>query len=305
MNKRGQITLTEVGYLLLALLVVGAILMAVSRGCDLIQSNKEKAQAEGTLTQLVNFLDSMKENEQSTFIIYSPKEFYLTSFKSFYQCSTDCLCICEDGACLGDKSYCKDIKKPVKEKLLFEIVGVSSLLINNQKDSYQFVDAIRDIAETESEISLNCSGELVPLTRNKKIKSSVLPIFELAQKYASEKGVQLVVTDAYRTLEVQQAMREAYKSLACNPVGSGMNCPHVIGCAIDVCLSRNGTLTDICYRTKKGLSPTLKNEDTLLLKEIMEKAGFRGISSEYWHFEYGLSPVYNQDRPIVDYIPPI
>jgi len=297
MNKRGQITLTEAGYLLLALMVVGGILMAVSRGCELINSNKEKAQAEGTLTQLGNFLDSMKDGEQSSFVIYVPAGFYLVSFleKDINpQCSTNCLCICKDTECLTGQPYCRDIKKPLKTPVNI-LIDVGSILINNQKDSYQFVESIRDIRESESQTTLNCSGALVPIPSypNEQIKSSVLTQFTLAQKYASEKGVQLVVTDAYRTLALQQSRRKTYGSLACNPDMDvmGMNCPHVTGCAIDVCLSRNGILSDICYRTQNSLSPTLKNADTALLKEIMEKAGFHGIPSEYWHFEYGLSSV--------------
>ena len=239
----------------------------------------------------------MKDGEQSSFIIYSPKGFYLVSFfekEPFSQCSTNCLCICKDKDCLSDESYCRDIKKPLTENIAMRI-DIGSALINNQKDSYQFIEAIRDIEEPETETTLNCSGTIVPFVSGYEIKSSVVPAFNLAQKYASEKGVKLVVTGAYRTLNDQQDRRKTYGSLACDPNTNmnGTNCPHVTGCAVDVCLSRNGIYSDICYRTKNNISPTTKNADTLLLKEIMEHAGFRGISSEYWHFEYGLTPVAN------------
>ena len=230
-------------------------------------------------------MTSLAEGQQGTFVIYSPQKYFLTD--SGTQCSTSCLCICETETCLTDKSYCKDLSKKIKEFQPIKI-GVNSLIVDNQKDNYQIIESVTDIEEFESEMNSNCSGEVVPFIGEFEIRSSVIPAFELAQKYASEKGVELYVTSAYRTVQMQDAMFVSKGDLACKPIGLGLNCPHVSGCAVDVCLKRNGVFSNICYATTLSLSPTLKNEDTLLLKEIMEKAGFKGIYGEYWHFEYGL-----------------
>ena len=303
MNKRGQITLKEVGYLLLALLVVGAILMAVSRGCNIIQSEQQKAQAEGTLTQFNNFLDSVKEGQQGNFLIYSPKGFYLTSFtekEAFYSCSTNCLCICETPSCLTDQSYCRDIKKPVIEPLKGVPIGLGSLLVKNNADSYQIFIAQYDTSnEQVVNITGNCSGPIVPLIGDFQIRQSVKPAFDEAQKYARSLGRELIVTSAYRPVAYQsELLANLGPGVACTPkatpLGFGMNCPHVLGCAIDV-----------HFNTTLALPKSTQNGDTLLLRKIMEHAGFTGFpldsgNFEFWHFNYGLSTTSSSNNDFLD-----
>ena len=288
--KRGMILLKEAGYLLLALVVIAAVVLAFSRGCSIMQSSKEKAQAEGTLEQLSNFLDSMKDNEQNNFLIYSPKGYYLTSFEEgkSIQCTTNCVCICKDSGCLTDASYCRDIKKSISG-IGTVVIGLESLIIINHPGNYEAIVVQFDDANEEVfNVTAKCSGPLVALTGRFQIRESVKPAFEEAQRYAQSLGQELIVTSAYRTAEYQKELLSSLgPDTACTPRdtpnGFGMNCPHVIGCAIDVHL--NSTL---------GLSKSTKNDDTMLLRKIMEHAGFVGYSLdsknfEFWHFNYGIS----------------
>jgi D-alanyl-D-alanine dipeptidase len=237
-----------------------------------------------------NFLNDIEQGKSGEFFLYSPKGYYLKSFESgkFIQCSRDCICICQDEGCLGDRSYCKDINKPIKKEISSRI-GIGSLLITNNADSYDFMLAQYDSSVEEiTSVSSNCSGEIVQLEGSHMIRASLKPAFEEAQKYAGSLGKKLIVTSAYRTPEKQsELLAELGPGTACTPrstpEGFGMNCPHVRGCALDV-----------HFESTLNLPKSTQNEETLMLRKIMEHAGFTGYpldskDFEFWHFNYGIS----------------
>ena len=293
MNKRGDTTwtLSELGGILLAIAIILGAFVFLAKGCNVAISNQEKLQAQGTLDQLKNFLDSMTPGQQSTFVIYSPSGYHLTYFNSAsnVQCTTNCLCICEDQNCLSDKSYCKDISKP--SNTFSTQIGLGSIIITNNLNDYSISATMIDTSETEVVVnSTQCSGALIDIGNGLQAKASAYSAFQNAQKIAAQNNINLTVTSAYRTLQQQQDMLARKGSaIACTPRntsnGFGANCPHLTGCALDVCYGY------LCDQTKDNISPTLNNSDTQLLRQIMTQAGFTSISSEYWHFNYGLTNV--------------
>lgn len=101
-----------------------------------------------------------------------------------------------------------------------------------------------------------------------KVRESLLPRLQEAKQIAESKGLKLYVNSAWRSEAVQKSLRQRKGNLACGPDKSGSyaKCPHVIGCAVDVSLSK---------------------QDNNLMESIMYEAGFIGYCKEAWHFEYG------------------
>jgi zinc D-Ala-D-Ala dipeptidase len=131
---------------------------------------------------------------------------------------------------------------------------------------------------------------------------------------------ELLVWDTYRTRETQRAIFERYRAelaaqhpnlnsselftrtreFVSDPDGTF---PHGTGGAVDVTLlSGNGTVrmeTDFddfvpeaaadWYRLHPPTNPEEKvvHRNRELLRSAMEEAGFVGIASEWWHFEFG------------------
>jgi zinc D-Ala-D-Ala dipeptidase len=133
-------------------------------------------------------------------------------------------------------------------------------------------------------------------------------------------GYELLIWDAYRTRETQRAIFDGYQSelaarhaeltlselfaRTCTYVSDPYGVfPHGTGGAVDVTLlSANVTVwmgTDFdafvpeaaadWYRLNPPASPEEKeaHRNRELLRGAMETAGFVGIASEWWHFEFG------------------
>lgn len=152
----------------------------------------------------------------------------------------------------------------------------------------EFDDATGAVLETiqqvENEITPSdiagtgdCSGPLVAVPAGLassqcgegcKVRESLISRLQEAKKIAESKGLRLYVNSAYRSEAVQRSLRQRKGNLACGPDKSGSysHCPHVLGCAVDVSLSKrnNGLMEDIMYQ-----------------------AGFIRYCKESWHFEYG------------------
>ena len=122
-----------------------------------------------------------------------------------------------------------------------------------------------------------------------------------ANNYLKENyNLKLCILDAYRPIEVQ---REMYK-LVPNPNfvadPNGENCNHTKGNAVDICLidMNNNKLpmptkfdyfgiesSRTYYKNNKNLDQNIKN-NVILLEKVMNKFGFIGLESEWWHFNY-------------------
>ncbi|MBN1175295.1 C40 family peptidase [Candidatus Woesearchaeota archaeon] len=109
-------------------------------------------------------------------------------------------------------------------------------------------------------------------------KELVLKLHELSQLYLEPLNLEISITQAYRTYDIQQKLFVANgydTSLACDPNPKGQKlCPHMVSGAIDI------EMKDAV--TKKGVNP-------LLMEDIMCSLGFVRYGNEDWHFEYGTN----------------
>lgn len=122
-----------------------------------------------------------------------------------------------------------------------------------------------------------------------------------AQKLAMEDGYRIKICDAYRPLSVQTAMNASLPDDKKHFVPApSRNSQHCRGIAVDITLvDENGDEldmpTDYCefteatYPNYEGATETqTKNRE--YLKSIMAKAGFKVLSTEWWHY---YLPAYN------------
>lgn len=117
----------------------------------------------------------------------------------------------------------------------------------------------------------------------------------IVQNELKKRGLQLVVFDGYRPLSVQRKMWAVYPDsrFVANPANGSR---HNRGCAIDLTLADSvghylKMPTDYDDFTEKANAsymdlpePVLKNR--ALLKQVMERHGFIGLDSEWWHFDF-------------------
>ena len=286
MHKKGEMTLKEAISLGLTILFVMTLLVLVGKGCNLFSSTTDKLQAQGTLDAFSDFLADLKEGQTSVFLAYSPQGYYFVTLDSQYaridQCfEKNCACICESADCTTDKTWCKDLGKSPGN--FNTPIRISPLAVTNMASGYSVNGSIEDVITDEIAMTGECNGSLVTIesrdNRNYQLMTPAAELFKKAQEIAKTQGITLVVTSAFRTPQEQEALWDKYNQdpqLVCDP--SHLTCPHMIGCAVDVCFGQ------ICSRPK---NPALISADTRKLRDIMEKAGFAPYASEYWHFEYG------------------
>jgi len=133
MNKKG-ILLRETLYLLLAILLIAIIFASGLNAYSILKSNKEEAQAKGTLDQLESLLEGLEKGETGIFSGYAPNRWWLVSFfksPETAECFAGaCICICEEESCEG-KRFCREINKNLitTNKEQIKIQFISSLVI--------------------------------------------------------------------------------------------------------------------------------------------------------------------------------
>ena len=115
------------------------------------------------------------------------------------------------------------------------------------------------------------------------------------QTRLEKKGLGIKIFDGYRPLSVQKKMWAKFpvEGYVANPA-KGSN--HNRGAAVDLTLvdkkgkelpmpSAYDEFSERAHRDYKGgLPETLQNRG--ILQEEMEKEGFHGLSTEWWHFDY-------------------
>jgi zinc D-Ala-D-Ala dipeptidase len=120
-----------------------------------------------------------------------------------------------------------------------------------------------------------------------------------AHRAAQREGFGLTIYDAYRPWRITKALWEATpagpkKNYVANPKKGSR---HNRGCAVDLTLHSlaNGHQVELpsgydefsqrAHRDYMAASPAaLANRD--LLEKLMEAQGFRGMSNEWWHFDF-------------------
>ena len=272
--KRGLIS--EFGGMVLWAIILVVIVVSAGLAITRITTSNQENQAKSTLDRFANFLSDIEEGKSESFVVFSPKNLYFVPSGSL-------VCICDKNDCNGKKKWCKNIDKPIIYSGNPIVINVGTFIVTKQKDSYILnANIIQDIEEKAVEAGEGCSGQLVDITPNFQLMSSLKPIFDKAAEIAKSKGVSLTVKSAFRTVEVQRELWKANPNttMVCNPDDPEKEgtCPHQTGCAVDVCFG------DLCFSDRPH-----SQADMQLLEDIMTEAGFVRYSAEYWHFEYGTS----------------
>jgi zinc D-Ala-D-Ala dipeptidase len=134
------------------------------------------------------------------------------------------------------------------------------------------------------------------------VRKEVADALIRANEHLSRRGLRIKFFDCYRPLDIQKKMWEIYPNpiYVAKPNASGSM--HNRGGAVDITLVDSagqeldmGTGFDHFGREAHHAYPQLS--DTLranrrLMKESMEAAGFRAITSEWWHYSFKASTTY-------------
>ena len=147
-------------------------------------------------------------------------------------------------------------------------------------------------------------GTLYPEARC-LLLSEVAEKLSHVQKSLEKKGLGLKIFDGYRPLSVQKKMWAIYpvEGYVANPA-KGSN--HNRGAAVDLTLvdsqgkelpmpSAYDEFSERAHRDYMGGKPE-ETRNRQILQEEMEKEGFHGISTEWWHFDYKEAKQY----PVLD-----
>lgn len=128
------------------------------------------------------------------------------------------------------------------------------------------------------------------------LRLPVARALQQVQEDLAKKGYGLKIWDAYRPYSITKKMWDLIKDerYVANPSkGSG----HNRGLSVDLTLINLNTkkeldmgtgfdhFTDTAHHNFKNLSPEVL-ENRKLLKEIMEKNGFKALDTEWWHFSW-------------------
>lgn len=116
-----------------------------------------------------------------------------------------------------------------------------------------------------------------------------------ASSIAQQQKLQLVIYDCYRPKSLQQKMYDIVKNpkyVALPSKGSN----HNKGCAIDVGLADSSgkeldlgtTFDDFTEKAQysSDLISDIAKNNRKILREIMQKAGFKPYNNEWWHFNF-------------------
>lgn len=275
MQKRGLIN--ETGGAILWVIILVVLMFVAYRVFGTINTSNEENQAQATLERFGNFLLDLNNGQSASFIVYNPKGFYFVP-------SGTLICICDKTDCKSEKSWCKNIDKPLDYSGNPIKINIGTFRVINQDNKYLLdADIIQTTEESASDpvgLTAECSGELVNI-QGFQLKSSLNSTFEKAVEIAKSKGFELQIVSAFRTEDEQRRLwveNGKNSTLACNPDNTKGTCPHQTGCAVDVCIG------DLCYKNRPHTQADMQT-----LEQIMTQAGFVRYQAEYWHFEYGTS----------------
>lgn len=153
---------------------------------------------------------------------------------------------------------------------------------------------------------------LEPIYFKKKFKGSiekmylrerVIKILNSISNELIKHNLNIIVFDAYRTIELQTFLAEqntiALEEGFISPLNNldKFTPPHMTGGAIDLAICKDKKLLN--FGTKfddftskantmyyKGINSEI-HSNRMMLVEIMQKYGFTNYSMEWWHFDYG------------------
>lgn len=183
---------------------------------------------------------------------------------------------------------------------LIFICSLSAELVELVKINSNFVLDIR-YATTN-----NFTGKKVYPSARCFLQQEAAEALDKVQQELEKQNLGLKIWDAYRPLSVQKIFWEIYpdENYVADPVKGSR---HNRGCAVDLTLidlktgqelvmpSEFDDFSEKAHRNYDKMEPeTAKN--CKLLQDIMEKHGFRGLSSEWWHFDFvGIDTAVGQE----------
>ena len=126
-----------------------------------------------------------------------------------------------------------------------------------------------------------------------------LKLLEANEYLKNNYNLKLCILDAYRPIEIQKEMYILIPNTNYVADPNSENCNHTKGNAVDVCLldmnnkplpmpsefDHFGIESSRTYYRNNKINQNIKNNVTLLEK-VMNKFGFIGLESEWWHFDY-------------------
>lgn len=191
----------------------------------------------------------------------------------------------------------------IKICLFLGVLGAEESLLF-KPDSPQFIHSLA-YATTDNFMGLDIYSQfdLKECYLHKDLK----PNLDKLAKILKEHNLKIVFFDCFRPNAAQKIAWEKFsdENFVANPYKNGSN--HSRGIALDVTLAKNnGEIlpmpSEFDSFTPKSRSnyPCQKDEKQLcqnaeLLKRIMKEAGFKGIKSEWWHFEADFKALSKQE----------
>ncbi|MEM2956188.1 MAG: N-acetylmuramoyl-L-alanine amidase [Candidatus Pacearchaeota archaeon] len=188
--------LKEVMYLLLTVFLIIAVIGACTNIYGNFLKSKEEQQAKETLTNLINFLRDIKNENIDSFIVYAPQGYWLVSYDKIESspiicASQNCICICKDKDCpvKSEEKYCNNIEKPLKKdgKSISMQIKIMELYIKNNPTEYSILSVISEqgtLKEYERttipEIKVNTSYTLQSKPRDKDTKINTIVLHHTA-----------------------------------------------------------------------------------------------------------------------------
>ncbi len=142
----------------------------------------------------------------------------------------------------------------------------------------------------------NFTGKKVYPSARCFLQKEAADALNLVQQELEKQELGLKIWDAYRPLSVQKIFWEIYpnENYVADPAKGSR---HNRGCAVDVTLvdlktgeeltmpSAFDDFSEKAHRNYDKMAPEAR-KNCKLLQDVMEKYGFRGVPTEWWHFDF-------------------
>ena len=173
---------------------------------------------------------------------------------------------------------------------------VSCALIKSSSDLVEVKKVIPNVVlDIRYATTNNFTGQILYDNDRTFLRRAVAKNLGAAQKEFNEMGLGIKIYDAYRPLSVQRKMWAVFpqEGYVANPAKGSR---HNRGAAVDLTLvslkdgkelpmpSGYDEFSEKAHRNYMGASAEeIRNRE--LLERVMEKHGFKGIHTEWWHFD--------------------